>query len=174
MRLRQSRLLILLLIAAGATAVGVTGGVTRAPDSSGVSRVERTMVLRWGSSCGEDNCGIATTPIRYTTPPEVGSVDVTLTVTLDYKTSRGDVARADVSLDDGTAPYDRIRPSYPLGTARTPTSTTLTWVRRDLQAGGKAYTFWLSMAPGDANDDLVSSVSGRRMTVVLESWTAGD
>ena len=174
MRLRRSKLLVLLLVAAGVTAAAVTAAVTRAPDSSGVSRLERTTVLRWASFCESDDCGIATTPIRYTTPTDVASVDVTLSVTLDYKTSRGDTANAGVSLDDGTPPYDALRPSYPLGTSRTPTSTTLTWARRDLPASGRAYTFWLSVASRDGNRDGASRVSGSRMTVVIESWTAGD
>ena len=172
--MRRLKFLVLALLVAGTTAVGITAAVTRTADSEGVSRVERRMMVSWASDCETDNCGIVTTPIAYTTPAAPASVDLTLTVTLDYRTSRRDTARAGVSLDDGTPPFERMRPSYPLTTARTPTTTTLTWMRRDVPAAGKEYTFRLSVAPGDRNSDGGSRVSGTRMTVVIESWTAGD
>ena len=170
--MRRSVLLTLVLIAAAATAVGVTAAVTRTEDSTGVSRVERVITTGWGSTCDLDACAIGVTPISYTTPTAPEAVDVTVTVTLDYRTTRGDPARAGLSLSDGTPPFQPMRPrSYPLRPTVQPTTTTLTWLKRDLPAAGQAYTFQFSASPPFGGQ---SEVSGKKLTVVIESWTAGD
>jgi hypothetical protein len=117
-------------------------------------------------------CAIFDVPIPYTTPAAPEAVDVTVTITLTYRTSRGDDAVAGLSLDGGTPPYERMKPrSYPLRPSVAPTSTTLTWVRRDVPAAGKAYTFHFSAAPAFGGR---SFISGTKLTIVIESWTAGD
>jgi hypothetical protein len=171
--MRRSILPTLVLIAAAATAIGVTAAVTRTQDSSGVSRVERVVAAGWESSCDLDDCAIGVTQIPYTTPTAPEAVDVTVTITLDYRTTRGDAARAGLTLDDGTPPLQPMRPgSYPLRPTARRTTTTLTWLKKDLAAAGQAYTFEFaaSLRFGDRH----AEVSGRKLTVVIESWTAGD
>ncbi len=129
--MRRSILLTLVLMAAAATAIGVTAAVTRTQDSSGVSRVERVIATGWESSCDLDDCGAGVTQIPYTTPTAPEAVDVTVTITLDYRTTRGDAARAWLTLDDGTPPLQPMRPgSYPLRPTARRTTTTLTWLKK--------------------------------------------
>ena len=171
--MRRIVIVVLALIAVATAAVGVTASVTRTPDSTGVSRVERVSSVRWGGTCDLDACGIVDVPIPYTTPTAPEAVDVTVTLTLTYRTTRGDSAHAGLSLDDGTPPFELMRPrdSYPLRPSVAPTSTTLTWLKRDVPAAGQAYTFHFSAAPGFGGH---SSVVGTKLAIVIESWTAGD
>jgi hypothetical protein len=171
---RRAIIIALALFAAAAAAVGVTAAVTRTPDSAGVSRVERVFSQRWGGSCDLDACGIADVPIPYTTPAAPEAVDVTVTLTLTYRTTGGASAYAGLSLDDGTPPSERMRPrsSYPLRPSIAATSTTLTWLKRDVLAAGQTYTFHFSAAPAFGGGH--SSVVGTKLAIVIESWTAGD
>jgi hypothetical protein len=162
---------VVALVLVATAAVGVTAAVTRTPDSTGASRVERVSSQSWGGNCGSDFCGIIDLPIPYTTPQSPEAVDVTVTITLTYRTTRGASAYAGLVLDDGTPPYERMRPrdSYPLRPSGAPTSTTLTWFRRDVPAAGQSYTFHFSASPGGPG-----SVAGSKLAIVIESWTAGD
>jgi hypothetical protein len=171
--MRRAFIIALALFAAAAAAVGVTAAITRTPDSSGVSRVERVSSQRWGGSCDLDACAIVDLPIPYTTPAGPEAVDMTVALTLTYRTTGGASAYAGLSLDDGTPPYERMRPSsqYPLRPSTRLTSTTLTWLKRDVPAAGKTYTFHFSGAPGFGGH---SSVVGTKLAIVIESWTAGD
>jgi hypothetical protein len=171
--MRRAFIIALALFAAAAAAVAVTAAVTRTPDSSGVSRVERVSSQRWGGSCDLDACGILVVPIPYTTPAGPEAVDVTVTLTLTYRTTGGASAHAGLSLDDGTPPYERMRPrsSYRLRPSSRLTSTTLTWLKRDVPAAGQTYTFRFSAAPASGGH---SSVVGTKLAIVIESWTAGD
>jgi hypothetical protein len=165
---RRIVVVVIALIVVAAAAVGVTAAVMRTPDSTGVSRVERVSSLRWGGTCDLDFCGIAVVPIPYTTPTAPEAVDVTVTLTLTYRTTRGDSAHAGLSLDDGTPMRPR---TYPLRPSVAPTSTTLTWLKRDVPAAGQAHTFHFSAAPAFGGH---SSVVGTKLAIVIESWTAGD
>lgn len=171
--MRRAAILALGFVAAAAAAVAVTAAVTRTSDSTGVSRVERLITTGWGSHCDFDFCAINVVPIPYTTPTAVDAVDVTVTITLDYRTKGADAARAGLTLNDGTPPDERIRPAYPLRPAPIRTTTTLTWQKKDVPAAGQEYTFHFSVSPSSAGSG-PSVVSGRRLTVIVESWTAGD
>jgi hypothetical protein len=171
---RRGVIIGIVFIAVAATAVGVTAAVTRTSESSGVSRVERAVRAAWGGSCDFDACGIGDAEFSYTTPTSVETVDLTVTITLRYRTSRGDAAFAHLGISDG-ATTEGMRPTtpYPLAPSVKATSTTLTWFKKDVPAAGAAYTFHFGAAPGfDPSGS--SSVSGRKFTVVIESWTAGD
>jgi hypothetical protein len=172
--MRRTAILALGFVAAAAAAMGVAAAVTRTSDSTGVSRVERLISTGWRSHCDFDFCGISAVTIPYTTPTAVDAVDVTVTITFDYRTAGADSARAVLALDnDGTAPYEAIRPGYPLRRSPIRTTTTLTWVKKDLPAAGQAYTFLFSVSLPSIGSH-PSEVSGRKLTVVIESWTAGD
>jgi hypothetical protein len=133
------------------------------------------ILAHWGASCGSDFCGIVVTSIPYTTPVAPQAVDITVTITLPYRTTRGDPASVQLLIDDG-AEGEAMRPgSFPLRPTTTRTTTTLTWLKKDVPAAGKAYTFRLFAKPRRTVGDLgKSSVSGQRLIVVIESWTAGD
>jgi hypothetical protein len=118
--------------------------------------------------------------IPYTTPASVESVDVTLTVTFRYRTTRGDAASFSAALIDDTPYPDTLslpmRPSsFRLTGAPSGETVTLTWIRRDVSASGKQYIIHLFASPIDRNgnrDAEVETVGAG--AVVIESWTAGD
>src|SRR4029078_9496055 len=115
------------------------------------------------------------TPIPYTTPTSAASVDLTLTITLDYKTTRRDSASAGISIDDGTPPFEQMRPrDVRLRPSTKRTTTTLTFLKNDLAAAGQAYTFRFGVAPRERSGNEHAAVFGARLVVVIESWTAGD
>lgn len=170
------RLVVITLVLLATTAALVAAAVvSRTADSTGVSRVESVVTTGWVSECESDSCGIQVTPIEYTTPTTSQTVDVTVTITFDYRTSHGDAATAGMSLDDGTPPYEFFRPrSFPLRPTTKRTTTTLTWFKKDVVAAGHAYTIRFGSAPHDLNGNDHAEVSGRKLTIVVESWTAGD
>jgi hypothetical protein len=167
-------IVIPLVVVAAATALGVGAVVTRTDDSTGVSRVERVISSQWGSNCEFDFCGLVGVDIPYTTPAEFQAVDITVTITFDYRTSPGDAVHVELAIVDDSGGFQHMRPrNYSLRPSTNPTTATLTWIRRDLVAAGKAYTLRFGGATGiDPNGH--TSVSGKRLTVVIESWTAGD
>jgi len=172
---RRGIFIAIALIAVTATALGVTAAVTRTSESTGVSRVERVISGGWRSECESDSCGIQVTPIPYTTPTSAASVDLTLTITLDYKTTRGDSASAGISIDDGTPPFEQMRPrDVRLRPSTKRATTTLTFLKNDLAAAGQAYTFRFGVAPRERSGNEHAAVFGARLVVVIESWTAGD
>jgi hypothetical protein len=170
------RLIVLsIVLLAATTGLVAAAVVARTDESTGVSRVERVISTGWRSDCGSDSCGIQQTWIQYTTPASAEFVDVTVTITLDYRTTRGDAASAGVSINDGTPPSEPMRPrEVPLRPSAKRTTTTLTFLKRDLAADGMAYTFRFGAAPRDLNGNGRAVISGERLTAVIESWTAGD
>jgi hypothetical protein len=182
-RIGKAKLLgALLILAAGAsaaTAAFLTGtGSASEPQvqSAALSRVERTFSRSWRSSCDFDVCTIASPfQVAITTPADRATVDVTVTVTLDYATSRGTAARAAVTIDAGAPPNRNMAPgAFPLAPSRRLTSTTLTWVRTGLPASGRTYTFHGSVSPRSIGRESQFFVRGQKLTVVAETWSAGD
>jgi hypothetical protein len=173
--MRRPIVLALAVVAAMGAAAAVTAQVVRTSESAGVSKVERFLRdAQTGGSCSFDACGIRPpAAIPYTTPTSVQAVDVTVTITFRYRTSRGHQAFAGLSVNEGTSGTPmQPRRNYPLAPAAKETTTTLTWFKKDLPAAGKEYTFELSAVPPFVQGR--SFVSARRLTVVIESWTAGD
>ena len=169
--------LVLLGVAAGVPLAVWAGGQSN-PGSSGVSRVERT----FGSKdwlCNIDGCpGYR---LEFTSPNDVPTVDVVVTVTLSYRLGRCESARASFGYATGLQPpipccgdepTTRLRPgAYRLASAggRT-TTTTLTWIERDLPAAGDAYRFYFHLTPSaDAKAAFTPKAA-----VVVEAWTAGN
>lgn len=173
--MRRSIIVAIAVLAAAGGAAGFTASVMRTSESSGISRIERLLPdASTGGRCEFDSCGIGP-PITllYTTPASVEMVDVTVTITFRYRTSPGNPAFADLSVSDGTSQMEmKPRQSYPLAPAAQETTTTLTWFKRDLPAAGKEYSFELGVVPPFVQGR--SSASARNLTVVIESWTAGD
>ena len=132
-------------------AVGISrgSGADSATEAQQISRVVKVYRRPWLSKCELDLCQIqivSKTPI--TTPAAAERVDLVVRVGLGYRTSRGDRAAASMVLDTGTLPWPAMAPgSLPLVAAPDANTTTLTWVYRNLAAGGRRYALDLSVAP---------------------------
>jgi hypothetical protein len=125
-----------------------------------IDRVRRVSAAGWESRCDFDACVIAETAIPYVTPNTAKAVDVTVKITLAYKTSRGDTARAVLSLDDGSPPNEVLRPRVLLQPSDIPGHrivVTLPWDKKNLPAKGRAYTFRFSVASVNGNPVLPES-----------------
>jgi hypothetical protein len=169
--------LALLVLAAGVPLAVWAGGLSN-PGSSGVSRIERTFGGRdW--RCNIDGC--SGYRLVLTTPTDVPTVDVVVTVTLAYRLGSGESARATFGYATGLQPpipccgdepTTRLRPgAYRLASAggRT-TTTTLTWIQRDLPAAGQVYRLYFHLTPSiDAKAAFTPKAA-----VVVEAWTAGN
>ena len=181
----KTRLLAgLLVVAAGASAItaGVLAGAGGAGKtqrgSDAVSRVERAFNQAWTSECDFDACVITTFPaFPITTPTDVANVDVTMTVTLEYATTAGTAARAgaEARLAGGSASSIGMAPTggFRLAPSLRPTTTTLTWVKRRLAAAGRTYNVRFGISIRSLTGDDTYSIRGRRLAVVIETWSAG-
>jgi hypothetical protein len=172
--MKRWRLLLAALVALGTAAVPLAV-MAQAPEnqgSEGVSRIERAFSFPWKRACEGDACGVGplvSIPVRM--PADQAHVDVSLTATLEYTTSKGDLALIAASFWENGRQEALLpgRHAYRLGPSRAPTSTTLTWVRRNVPAAGREYTFTVEVWP-----PFSAWVRGRQLTVVVEMWSAGD
>jgi hypothetical protein len=168
------------------------GGLAANAGSKGVSRVE-VRLENSGGRCNFDWCAIGVgQPVTVTTPSDVDSVDIVVTVTAAYSISRGDSAWTAVGYRDPVAPPPPCPPpqpdqpprppcggptslgSYPMASPGRQTSTTLTWFKRDLPAAGRSYAFSFGVSPRDVDGNHRSSVVAKRVVFVTETWSAGD
>ncbi|MGH2820529.1 MAG: hypothetical protein ACRDJ5_07750 [Actinomycetota bacterium] len=170
------------LVASMALWLGLVPAQARAPVSSarvGHVRIERMFAFQdgWESSCGGDTCAIVILfdlPIR--TPSTTRRVDVTMTVTMDYRTGPepDDFAVAEAGYRPRRRGDRGFRPRWRLGPSPSTQTTTLTWQKHRLPAKGRRYTFAMSVPSRDARrDDFRNFVRGRHLTVVIEMWPSG-
>ncbi len=101
--------------------------------------------------CGSDSCdggGAATGAI--TTPKSVEAVDAVMTLTVQLKTSPGDSAFIE-AVHRRRGVWKKSRPMRPRGYSRVVaerrSTTTLTWVRKNLPARGSRYGFDIGIYP---------------------------
>ncbi len=174
------------VIVAGA-GVSVGAALVQPDPSTGASRIERTVANRWkaeyvGSpttraarSASPVCVGAIPFRTRFTTPAGHQTVDMTVTATLDYRTSSGDGVSVDADLYHvGGNEVVALRPAeHRLAPSRARTSTTLQWIKEGVQAAGREYALALQ-AEADCRLLNRSFAAGRRTTVVVETWTAGD
>lgn len=162
--------------------VGGCGGESRhtAPTAAGAERkpLERIEHVRsgrtWWAGCDLDYCDVPHLfAITLETSPTVATVDVVLTVTLDIRLTDGDSASlaAGYRMPDEVALRPMEPSALPVRSAPDwhPTTTTLTWVKRNLEASGREYLFSMSVVPVDGTGDHRVDVSGRKLTAVLET-----
>lgn len=158
--------------------LAVWAGSQSNPGSTGVSRVEKTFGAHdW--RCNIDGCpGYKVTVLM---PNDVSTVDVVVTMTLMYRLGRGESALASFGYATGTPqmvpccgdePTTQFTPGvYRLasvdGQANT---TTLTWIERNLAAGGEEYRMYFHLSPGSFFPEAAFT---RKATVVVETWAAG-
>jgi hypothetical protein len=150
-----------------------------------LSRIEKVFQHPTGYQCDLDACGGGEgLSLGVPTPTRYAKVDIVVTASFTYRTSRGDAAVAE--LED--VPF--IVPPCPAGgcgrilvapgayklasPSGYATSTTLTWIKKAAPASGLPSIFRFSVAARDGNDDQRASVTARRVTVVAEVWTSGD
>ncbi len=166
--------LALLVVAAITIPLALAGG---GGSSTGVSRVEQTFVRAWSYGCQLDACTGGPRPfppIEVATPGTTPEVDVVVTVTMEHKTTAGDYGLVRMRYVPTSGPPVAMAPGdFRLDTSGDRTTTTLTWITRDLTAGGNQYSFELFALPRSGNGDGSFSFSGRRFALVIEMWSAG-
>ncbi len=170
------------MIGVVALALGALPSTATSPISSrdlGHRRIERTIHFgeNWRASCGQDVC---VTPelfkIGVRSPSTVDEVDVTLSISLDYRTGPGPDDRGRVFSEyspDRNGPFERMGPSWPLGPAVIRDVTSMAWESGGLKARGRRYFFTVAAQSLDADADSTSFVTGKKLIVLIEMWPAG-
>ena len=116
-------------------------------------------------------CGIgAAQPVKVKTPA-VRQVDVVLTASLQYKTTSEDwgTLKAYYGRRAMSPGKFRLMSPSPLRS----TSTTLTWVKKSLNAGGRSYSFSLSPNVRNGDDSARAAFTARKIVIVVEVWPSG-
>ena len=97
-----------------------------------------------------------------------------VTVTMDYETTPGDFGVVRLRYRGGGAGAVDMRPGdFRLDSGGRMTSSTLSWVARNLPAAGEDYEFRLLALPRRNSPDGHFHFRGHRFTVVIEMWSAG-
>lgn len=167
-----------------AVSAAVFSGISSAqqPQASDSVRVEvaKRFGGRWRAACAGDSCDLnILLQQSVEMPAAADKVDAVVTLTLDYKTSRGDRGDILVTYSDPSAtggPVDVVMEPgpFPLVSAvRQRTSSTLTWVVRELDAAGRSYTFQLVARSRDKNGNGRSVISGTRLSAVIDVRPSG-
>ncbi len=101
----------LVLVAALGSSVAMAGSTTT--ETTGVVRVERAVVDAWHFGCHGDACQGGPSPfeaISVTSPSSDPSVDIVVTVTMDYQTTPGDFGVVRMRLKPVGSPAFYMRP----------------------------------------------------------------
>lgn len=168
------------LVATGLLAGGA--GSQPAPPESTSVRVEKATSEGWSSqinSAGQYNFRIIGGEVA--TPASVDAVDVVLTVSFDYRTSKGDYGEIDANFrqlgDEGSEVFS-LKPSS-LGLVDSPsakqrTSTTLMFIQRNVPGSGRTYEFTVDGAVRDGDLNGRALMSGGSASLVIDVRPAGD
>lgn len=126
----------------------------------------------WEASCDNHSCTLPLfAAVTVTTPTTVRKVDVILNATFNFRTSHEDQGTLSVVYRlDGESqlkamapgPFEFVSPSPLLLT-----TSSASWIRQGLAAGGLTYTFFLSASVRDADADGGATFSGLQGTVVI-------
>ena len=108
---------------------------------------------------------------RVATPADAASVDVVLTLSAGYETSRGNRGSLGAAVAPRRhGPYRGMEPGpFSLSPSVRPGSATASWIVTDVEAAGRAYNFELVLS----SHGLPSRASLDRMTVLIEMTPAG-
>lgn len=172
------------LLWSGAGALAVTAGVAasvapvaaRTPSASaetGHLRIERVFDYSadpWTAGCGSDYCAIQELFSVSVKAPDVETVDIVVTVTMDYRTTPGDYVVVDSVYGGG--PRETLRPRGFRLASSDRTTTTLTWSRRNVPAAGARYSFASTVNPRTVTGSGVHA-SGRKLTLVIDMEPSG-
>lgn len=163
----------LVLVAVGFTAVAAT----RSSETTGVVRYEKTIVDSWHFGCHGDACQGGPSPfepIVVTSPTAEETVDVVATVTMDYATTPWDFGVVGMRLDPSGAPAFDMKPGwFPLNSRGVTTTTSVSWIARDVPSAGDDLDLQLRILPRKGSPDDHFHIAGKRFTVVIEIWSAG-
>ena len=85
--------------------------------------------------------------VTFSVPSGLGRVDVTASLTIEYRTTSGDGARLIATLDPPAGPPREMRPRpFALAPATDATTTGMTWVSANRPPSDGAYSFLLEIA----------------------------
>jgi len=115
------------------------------------------------------------------TPVSASTVDIVVTLSLDYGVSRGDFAEIGASYrptDDPEGSFRSLSPG-PLGRLssvpqRNRTTTSITWIAKNLAASGQSYEFQIGVVARDNNDDARAQATGKNFSVVVDMLPSED
>jgi len=177
--LRRSLTVLGAAIGVAAVVFSVASAISTTSETTGVVRVERAFVDGWHFGCHADACQAGPSPfgpIRVTSPVSEATVDVVVTVTMDYQTTRGDYGIVRMRYRESGSHAVTMRPGdFRLDSSGELTTTSLSWVARDVPGGGAEYEFSLLALPriGPGGGDQHFHFRGRHLTVVIEMWSTG-
>lgn len=172
-----------LTIALGVCLVGVLGlnlPVEGSPNLSGIGdnrlghrrveavRVRVRAVCKYGP---EGGCSTRyAQPVKVKTPA-VAKVDVVFTASFQYKTSENDWGTLVGGFGDDAMSPGNFRLMSPSPQRRT--STTLTWVAKGVEAGGRRYGFSIFPDVKNGDNNAWANFKASRLLMVVEMWPAG-
>jgi hypothetical protein len=168
--MKRFLLIVGVLLAIVSVAIPVLSATRRATSETPAMRATQRNGS-WTYGCGGDTCvGTVLDPLKVTTPSEATTFDAVVTLTLDYRTSAKDIGLVQLRYRTSGGPHGVMPPkTYPL-TARSRTSTTLTWSLNDLPASGVEYVFTPLIEIEDRGR-YGYSIEGGHMLMVAELWS---
>jgi hypothetical protein len=143
-----------------------------AADPAADRRYERTRSFSpaWNARCDPHGCEVPTLiQVPVATPAGVSEVDVTAILTFDYRTTPDDWGFIEAAFRRSGGPRTLMNPgSFPVLSPGRFASTSLVWVKRNVPAAGRDYTFEVSVLPRRGDNDPDVSVRGRRLSFVVD------
>jgi hypothetical protein len=135
-------------------------------------RLVRSLPQGPAAECIPDPCFAKPVPLgSMTAPADAAAVDVTVTLSLRYRTSVHDHGFLFVDFSPQGDRAAEMRPGrYPLDSQGRQTSTSLTWVERGLTGSGTEYSFSVGAQSYDSEGPGFSKISTGRVTMVIEMW----
>lgn len=165
----------IVLVSVAAYTVAIAGSTTS--ETAGVVRVEKTVVGGWHFGCHSGPCDLGPSPfdpISVTSPTSQATVDLVVSVAMDYQTTPGDFADIRFRYRRAGSPAVNMRPgTFTLDSSGRLTSTALSWIAKGIPAAGAVYDFRLLAVPREASADAHFHIRGRHFTVIIEMWSAG-
>jgi hypothetical protein len=175
---------VVVILFSVASIFGLTLAEAQAPPSQDPGHVRYEFARRtgWGSTVTAHNPQTFTLFDRnLATPASTPTVDVVVTISLDYGVSRGDFAEIGASYRPTDDPGASFRPLSPgqlgrLSSARqrNRTTTSITWIAKGLAASGQSYQFQIGVAARDNDDDARAQATGKNFSVVVDMVSSED
>lgn len=169
--LGRPQLVQLLLIASMSIAlvtIAAQDSVSQTPSPH--IRVEDASKAEWSVVDEGDHKDVdSLVEVTVTTPPDTENVDVVVTTSLTYESTRGGSTLALAAYSkEGEEGFEALRPGwYRLQPSRLPTTATLQWISR-LPAQGAVYTFVLYTQASDSSGNGFAKTTGDRTSIVVD------
>lgn len=122
-------------------------------------------------SCGSFDCAFQTVgAISVRFPSSMGTIDVTVSMTIEYQTTSGDDAlvRMEMRPPGAGSRFATMAPGEYALDAGGPTTTTLVWFRGGLEASERAYRFGFGLDAGK-QATLPLTIEAREVVLVVEA-----